>query len=399
MKYESGNLVITLYCQSYQSLNDPFHALVRDILFQSLQLPGLSAALKQQLLDLKSQTSTLSYIAFDTLLGIVEKMCHGIANIFLIVDGIDELDQKAAELESFLHKLGSLSQPTELCKVLVVSRNTPRLEKLLASWQRMAMSTSDSLQDISAFLNQRLKTMLHLGEHRDEIIERLVDGSKGLFLWADLAVSELDHLRTWNEVQALLENGNRGLDVTYATIIKQLDTSSESLCRIRAKALLLTAAGCRPFRLEEMTELLAIEVSKGFLDPGNKLLGGWSTLSRACGPFLQMNELGAIELIHVSAKEFLMSHHWAKSLAQEHLIDGSADVEMTCLCLSYLNFTAFGRTLREEVKLDVNNLSRIYPVLEYVSYFCEFRLTLRGYALLCPGLEEADGSTLILVLL
>ena len=399
MKYESGNLVITLYCQSYQSLNDPFHALVRDILFQSLQLPGLSAALKQQLLDLKSQTSALSYIAFDTLLGIVEKMCHGIANIFLIVDGIDELDQKAAELESFLHKLGSLSQPTELCKVLVVSRNTPHLEKLLASWQRMAMSTSDSLQDISAFLNQRLKTMLHLGEHRDEVIERLVDGSKGLFLWADLAVSELDHLRTWNEVQALLENGNRGLDVTYATIIKQLDTSSESLCRIRAKALLLTAAGCRPFRLEEMTELLAIEVSKGFLDPGNKLLGGWSTLSRACGPFLQMNELRAIELIHVSAKEFLMSHHWAKSLAQEHLIDGSADVEMTCLCLSYLNFTAFGRTLREEVKLDVDNLSRIYPVLEYVSYFCEFRLILRGYALLCPGLEEADGSTLILVLL
>jgi hypothetical protein len=373
LRSKDEHLIITVHCHSYCSLIDPFQALVRDILFQALQLPRLSAIVKRHLLDLKSQISAFSNIAFDTLLEVVHKIFHGTSDAFLIVDGIDELDQQAAELESFIDKLRTLSQPAELCKVLIISRNTTTLDKFLVGWPTFAISPSDSLNDIYVFLNQRLENMEHLSERRDEVIERLVDESKGLFLWADLAASELDHSRTWNEVHALLENGNRGLDATYATIIKQLDASSEGLCRIRAKALPLIAIARRPFRLEEVTELLAIEVSKGFLDPDNRLLGGWSTLSRSCGPFLQMNDLGTIELIHVSAKEFLMSDAWAQSLARKHLIDGSAEVEMACLCLSYLNLTAFGRTPGEDIRLDVDVLCQQYPLLEYASQFCESR--------------------------
>lgn len=351
---------------------DPFHALVRDILFQALQLPRLSAIVKCNLLNIKPQIGAFSDMAFDTLLEVVHKIFHGISDAFFIVDGIDELDQQTVELEFLIDKLRTLTQPAESCKVLIISRNTTTLDEFLADWPTFAISLSDSLNDISLFLDQRLKNMQHLSDRRDEVIQRLVDGSRGLFLWADLAASELDHLRTWNEVHALLENGNRGLDATYSSIIRQLDASSEGLCRIRAKALPLVAIARRPFRLEEVTELLAIEVSKGFLDPDNRLLGGWSTLSRSCGPFLQMNDLGTIELIHVSAREFLMYDTWAKSLAREHLIDGSAEVEMSCLCLSYLNFGVFGRTPVENVRLDVDVLSQQYPLLEYASQFCEF---------------------------
>jgi hypothetical protein len=284
-------------------------------------------------------------------------------------DSIDELNQQSLELES-LHKIRTLSELGGPCKVLIVSRNTPLLERLLASWRTMTISSHDSLRDIAIFLDQKLDGATHLGHRRDEVIQRLVNGSKGLFLWADLAVSELDHLRTWNEILALLENGNRGLDSTYVSIIKQLDTSSEGLCRIRAKALPLVAVACRHFRLEEVHELLAVEVSKKFVDPGNRLLGGWSTLSLACGPFLQINELGIIELIHVSAKDFLMSHPWALSLARDNLIGGSANIEMAYICLSYLSFAVFGRLPGEEIEaMDVNSLTKQYPLLEYASNF------------------------------
>jgi hypothetical protein len=139
---------------------------------------------------------------------------------------------------------------------------------------------------------------------------------------------------------------------------------------------------CRPFRLEEITELLAVEVSRGFVDPGDRLLGGWSTLSRACGPFLQINELGVIELIHVSAKEFLLSHPWATSLAREYLMDGSAETEMACLCLSYLNFMVFGRIPGEDMNLDVDSLTTQYPLIEYASHFCEFTPEYLGFLFL-----------------
>ncbi|KAH8600715.1 hypothetical protein B0O99DRAFT_287380 [Bisporella sp. PMI_857] len=368
LRSEDGNLVITLYCHLYRSLNEPLYALLRDILLQALQLPYLSTIVKQRLLDLESQISALSDISFDTLLEIVDKMLYSTSKLVLIVDGIDELEQEAANLEYILHKIHTISQSGGLCKILIVSRNTSTLERLLGSWQMMAISSVDSLHDISIFLHRKLRHMSHLGDRRDEVIERLVDGSKGLFLWADLAVSEIDHLRTWNEVQALLESGNCGLDAIYATVIKQLDTSSKGLCRIRARALPLVSIAYRPLRLEEIQELLAVEVSKGFVEPGNRILGGWSTLSRACGPFLEINELGTVELIRVSAKEFLMTHQWAGSLAQEHLIDGSAEIEMTCLCLTYLSFNDFGRT-REDIKLDIDSLNQKYPMLEYASQF------------------------------
>jgi hypothetical protein len=361
-----------MYCHLYRSLSEPLHALVRDILFQALQVPSLSERVKRRLLELRSQNKAMSHVAFDILLEIVDDIILATSSVFMIVDGLDELHQQGSELESFLHKLRTLSQSTRLLKVLVVSRNTPSLQKVLSGWKTISISSSDSLRDISVFLDQKLEHMEHLGKRRDEVIERLVDGSKGLFLWADLAVSELDHLTTWNEVQKLLENGNRGLDATYATIVRQLDTSSKGLCRIRARALPIVAIACHPFRLEELTELLAVEVLKGFIDPGNKIIGGWSTIARACGPFLQINELGCIELIHVTAKEFLMSHPSAKSLAQDNLIDGSAEVEMACLCLSYLNFTVFGRVSGEDFRADVESLSQQYPLLEYATQFCKF---------------------------
>jgi hypothetical protein len=385
LKSEDSQVVLTLHCHSYHSLNDPVHALVRNILFQALQIPLLSAEVKRRLLDLKSQTSAMSDISFDTLLEVIDEALRGNPNIFLIIDGIDEIDQQTVELEPFLQKAKTLSQSGEPCKVLIVSRNTPSLEKLLAGWTTLAISSSDSLRDISVFLNEKLENMMHLGPRRDEVIERLVEGSKGLFLWADLAVSELDHLRTWNEIQTFLESGNRGLDITYATIIKQLDTSSKGVCRIRARALPLVAVACRPFRLEEITELLAVEVSRSFVDPGDRLLGGWSTLSRACGPFLQMNELGVIELIHVSAKDFLLSHPWGTSLSREYLMNGSAETEMACLCLSYLNFMVFGRIPGEDVNLDVDSLTKKYPLIEYASHICEFTPEYLNSWPLAPG--------------
>jgi hypothetical protein len=378
LKSEDGSQVVILHCHSFQSVNDPFHALVCEILLQVLRIAHLSPHVERRLLDLKGQTSALSDVAFDTLLEIVETVICDTPKVILVVDGIDELDQQALELKHFLCKLRDLSQPKGLCKVLLVSRNTQSLELLIADWPTMAISPPDSLRDISIFLDQKLKNMVHLGDHRGEIIDRLVEGSKGLILWADLAANELDHLRTWNEIVALLENGNRGLDLTYATIIKQLDTSSKGLCRIRARALLLVAVAVRPFRLEEMIELLAIEASKEFIDPGNKILGGWTTLSRASGPFLQMDELSNIELIHVSAKEFLLTHPWATSLAQEHLIDESPQIEMVCLCLSYLNLSLFGN-IGEDMEEDLDSFGQKYPFLKYASQFCKFKVITFGH--------------------
>jgi hypothetical protein len=81
-----------------------------------------------------------------------------------------------------------------------------------------------------------------------------------------------------------------------------------------------------------------------------------------------MNELGIIELIHASAKDFLMSHPRARSLTRDNFIGGSADAEMACLCLSYLSFKVFGRLPGEVVEaLDVNSLTHQYPLLEYAS--------------------------------
>ncbi|KUJ12821.1 uncharacterized protein LY89DRAFT_721674 [Mollisia scopiformis] len=293
LRSENSGTVLTLHCHSYRSLNDPLHALLRDLLFQALQSQHMAVSLKAQLLSLKAQIIAMSDVPFDTILKVVEDTIRNtLAETFLIVDGVDELDSRSVEVESFLRTIGHLPQ-----------------------------SSAQS-------------------------------------------ISELDQLRTWNAVEAFLEKGNPGLDVTYATIIEELDKSSKGLSPVRARALPLASVACRPFRLEEILELLAVDISNGSVDPGNKLLGGWEILSRACGPFLQLNDLGAIELIHVSAKEFLKSYSWGPRPKGEF-----AETEMACLCLSYLNFTVSERTLGTDVQVHVDSLSKQYPLLEYASQY------------------------------
>jgi tetratricopeptide (TPR) repeat protein len=312
----------------------------------------------------------MTEIAFDRLVETIEVILHGDVKTFLIIDGIDELPQQMLELELFIRTL-ERSQTTGNGRVLIVSRPTPTVESLLASWKRIEIRPSDSMHDISLFLENRIGDMIHLGNRRDEVIERLLDSSKGLFLWANLATSELDHLRTWNDVSALLDNGNNGLYELYVSIMRQLDTSSEGLSRLRARVLPLVAIACRPLFIEELLELLAVELNKSSVDPGNRLLDGWATISKACGPLLLRSEPGNdVELIHITAKDFVLSQDWSEGLAKDAFTGDSADAEMACLCLSYLNFNVFQRTPFGEVEImDAESLAKQYPLLGYASQF------------------------------
>lgn len=75
----------------------------------------------------------MSDLALETLLEVVDDIFRGNSSLYLIVNGIDELNQQSLELESFLYKVGTLSELGGPCKALIVSRNAPLLEKLLAS--------------------------------------------------------------------------------------------------------------------------------------------------------------------------------------------------------------------------------------------------------------------------
>ncbi len=129
LKSNKDHAVLTLYCNSYCSLNDPMYALVRDVLHQALQVRSLSEKVKGRLLELKSQTSSMSSIVFETLLGVVEDIFQTNSEIILIIDRIDEIDQSRADFEAFILKVNKLSQSSAGCKVLVISRNTPAVER------------------------------------------------------------------------------------------------------------------------------------------------------------------------------------------------------------------------------------------------------------------------------
>lgn len=369
MRSDSDCTILALHCQSYQSMAEPMTALLKGLLFQALQSKRMGANIQKRLLSLKAQSASMSDISFESTFKVVDDTIRGIPRTtFFILDGVDELDSNSTELETLLRRLGDLSRSSTHCKVLISSRTTMRLKALLNDWEMMEITTADSMSDIATFLDHKLDAMEYLGDHRDEVKQKLLSRSKGLFLWVDLAISELCHLRTWNEVEVFLEKGNPGLDNTYASIIEELDISSAGLYKIRADALPLASVSRRPLKPEEMMELLAIKVPKGCVDEGSKLLGGWTTLLQACGPFLQLNDFGAIELIHVSAKEFLRSYPWQESRKGE--CRESAEVEMACRCLSYLNFVVSERTLGADSKIDVKSLCQHYRMLEYASQFC-----------------------------
>ena len=173
--------------------------------------------------------------------------------------------------------------------------------------------------------------------------------------------------------------------MVYCRILQRLeeDDGRES-CDLRRKVLGWVVTALRPLRIEELRDALIAHYGyeSGNTLPANQiLLSPEADILRVCGSLVTIQD-GALQLIHLSAKEYLQRPQHLGGIAancSEFLVDRSlTSLQLTKSCLAYISSKCRepitdleGDTLRIDLCVDEDRLEkrlRDCPLTEYAVF-------------------------------
>ena len=164
----------------------------------------------------------------------------------------------------------------------------------------------------------------------------------------------------------ILEELPESLDETYERILKGIRKPSRKHA-YRLMQCLVAAA--RPFRVEELAEVLAVDFDTGetpMLNPGWRWSDHQEAALSACSSLVTIvkdRDSQIVQFSHFSVKEFLMSDRLAESssdISRYHIRLEPAHVILAQAC--------FGVLLRLDDGTDLNNIES-FPLAQYAAEY------------------------------
>ena len=251
----------------------------------------------------------------------------GLEKHFWVIDGLDECENAATAFKTLLSDLEGVIP----LRIFVTSRDTQTLrtgfaELGLRRYRHEAISTMDTLSDIRAFVEARSKTLVSMNdETRAALIEKIVTKSEGLFLWTSLVLKELSHTYSEDEINQVLEEIPKDMDPLYR---RTLDIMSQSAGAKHLTKSIITWTTCatRPLKLNELEGALKFT---GY----DKISNLEAVLQATCGQLVTVDRLGNVQLVHETAREFLLNENLGSEFAVRRV---TANTQLAKACLGYL---------------------------------------------------------------
>lgn len=369
LKLEKHAPLVYLKCNACRSNGVEILHILREIIVQLLLEPSLQRLLSEKLLDLRRANAAISSVSADRLLSVLDRTLEGTPSVDILIDGLDECDQESVEFEMFLQWICSLgSRKQSNFAVMILSRDVPTLRANLGDGATMEIQKSDTLPDIEKVVTGRIGQLEHLKSKAEQITKSITEGSNGCFLWADLALNDMSRMRTWKEISGLLEQRSCGLFATYNGIMTQLEQSSIGLTPLRRRVLTLVACAQRSLHLPELEEALAIREGTFTIDPDDRILEAPDTIKQACGSMVYLVGTDEVELIHLSAKEFILSEPIAQTPNTHSTRAQDAHRSMASICLTYLSLSSLEGIINHD-QTSLRTAMQNNPLLDYATLY------------------------------
>ena len=226
--------------------------------------------------------------------------------IRIVLDGIDEFEPPVQK--DVIRTLLDIQRGTsEHCKILISSRDEPTL--------RLSMSEKWNLNlqgrttgPLTQYIRNKIAELQHASPFLDHATldraeERLLAKADGMFLWVHLIV---EHLKMQPSLQSFieaLEELPQGLDEAYGLILKRFGQSQK-----RSKVLPILfwlCAALRPLTTYEIADGVVLSQSQA-LDQRNRIQDVQTHVVDLCKPLVEETRGGVLQLVHSSAKEYLL---------------------------------------------------------------------------------------------
>ncbi|CVK84365.1 uncharacterized protein FPRN_01929 [Fusarium proliferatum] len=330
--------VLFFYCKQNVSEHNTFLAIARSFILQLLnQDRSLLLYLHRKHCD--SNEAVLSSIPL--IQEILKFLLSSCKSAYIIIDGLDECEREERKVitQWFRHLVESLPEnaPDRL-RCLFVSQDDRIGTKDLQGLARINIEPHDNQNDVLAYSRAQAEELSRKFEFSEEESSRIATSVtksvKGIFLLAKLIWINLIAQITLAEVEEQMKEFPPEINKAYERIMDRIIHKAPQ--KTRAGALQLfgwLVCAKRPLKWHEIQSLKSINFDQQLVDfARHKLSVSGKDL---CGSLVELREDGTLELIHVSAKMFLIEN-------SRYIDIVAKELELACLCIDYLNLPAFG---------------------------------------------------------
>lgn len=325
---------------------------LRTMAFQALQQnPDLASLVHQGYLQKISARSTPKMKAMLKEIFAVAKCVH------LVIDGIDECERKTQQ--EILKAISEIQRTSkEILKTLISSRLEPQISESLTTKAHVSL---DGQTDgaIQLYVTQKVREIHDFIPHittglLDRIEQRLLNMAKGMFLWVYLVTVMLKKRATERELEEAVEQLPDGLDAAYDRILQRIRSLPEPVLTRAYKVLSWSCAASRSVKVQEVADGVALRPRHAtMLKKETRIRNPQRDLIDLCAPLVERSPAGYLEIVHFSAKEFLLHLQSGPFLeiAQAHF-----DIGFSCLSSLTSSFVILPRLSPDITEQEIESL-------------------------------------------
>lgn len=243
--------------------------------------------------------------------------------MYWIIDALDESESPQLLVE-LMQSIANSSAPI---KILLVSRQN---DDLISTFDRLSvvvpsvyLPVEDTKKDIRTCVEKEVKYMKAPDRFKSLVVEKLVAGANGSFLWASLALVEVMRCNTREDLDQTLEGIPSGMGQLYKRMEGNIIQKTKDRPQDQKLGLMiLTWAACsrRPLVLIELVQALQPEFSV--------ILDLQFTISRVCGQFVVVDATDRLLMVHQTARDHIMA---SESVLAVKAVEGHEKLFTKCL--------------------------------------------------------------------
>ncbi|KAF2264298.1 hypothetical protein CC78DRAFT_533359 [Lojkania enalia] len=314
--------------------------------------------------DLDNNRSRLSDDRLRTATEVVGSLLKTHARIHVIIDGLDECENKEKLLEALSRLFRILSTKTyNTIKFFFTSRDEPDIRYMMRENGVKEITASEKalMQDVRAYLAPRM--------HCDKCTEHWLLKSEGNFMWMSLMLPIImgEITTCEGEIGEKIDEFPKGLTGCYARSLSRLSRQPESSQELARKIFTMVVGAVQPLRLSELRH--AIAATKALVDYTPQWLPKADVIERLCCNLIVFDRRGKghdvdpyLKVAHKSIQDFFQEDPDTLELTDNKVrkyfvLASEANLMLGQSSLSYLRYLRYNQPRDVDTILDDDNHS------------------------------------------
>ncbi|RPA72434.1 hypothetical protein BJ508DRAFT_367261 [Ascobolus immersus RN42] len=253
---------------------------------------------------------------------------------YLIVDGLDEIDEEGERRNLIQHllRLPSIGN----IKILLSGRPTSGISEFIRDYPELRLHryNSGTIQQFTNTVCSRLIQKFGLEiEESTSICDRVAEKADGMFLYAYLVAQNLLGQATIKQLRAASDELPEGLDEVYERILISIDQHATA-----REVIEWLCCAKRPPRIAELRRIIPLSDSDTLFSRDNMLpetLG----IESIRGSIVEI-ESGFVNFVHFTAREYILSPNGSRR-RREYGPLSKLHLKMAERCMIYFSFSCF----------------------------------------------------------